>query len=80
MCIGNNAHGLSTPLLLCLRLSDYHTLQRFVHCSAQYTQLGSACLSSFLESKWLLYLLTPGPYLDGACSCILYTSPHATSA
>jgi len=79
-CIGNNAHGLSTPLLLCLRLSDDHTLQSFCHCSAQCARLGSACLGSFLENKRLLYLLTPDPHLDRVFICILCSSPHVTPA
>jgi len=78
MCIGNNACGLSTPLLLCSRLSNNHTLQSFGHCPAQCAQLGSACLGSFLESKRLLYLLAPHPHLDRVFICILYASPHAT--
>jgi len=79
-CIGNNARGLSTPLLLCLRLSDDHTLQSFGHCSARCARLGSACLGSFLENERLLYLLAPNPHLDLVFICILYASPHATPA
>jgi len=79
-CIGNNAHGLSTPLLLCSRLSDDHTLQSFGHCSARCTWLGSACLGSFLESEQLLYLLAPDPHLDCVFICILHSSPHVTPA
>jgi len=75
----NNARSLSTPLLLCSRLSDNHTLQSFGHCSAWCARLGSACLVSFLENEWLLYLLAPDPHLDHACICILYASPHAMS-
>ena len=78
--IGNNACGLSTPLLLCSRQSDNHTLQSFGHCLAWCAWLGSACLGSFLESKWLLYLLAPDPHLDCVFICILYASPHATPA
>jgi len=79
-CTGNNARGLSTPLLLCSRLSDDHTLQSFGHCSAQCAQLGSACLVFFLESEWLLYLLTPEPHLDRVFICILHSRPHVTPA
>ena len=79
-CIGNNARGLSTPLLLCLRLSDDHTLQSFGHCSAWCAWLGSACLGSFLESEQLLYLLAPDPHLDRVFICILRSSPHVTPA
>jgi len=79
-CIGNNACSLSTPLLLCSRLSNDHTLQSFGHCSARCTRLGSACLGSFLESEWLLYLLTPNPHLDRVYTCMLYARPHATPA
>ena len=38
----------------------------------------TACLGSFLENEWLLYLLVPDPQLDRAFICILRTSPHAT--
>jgi len=80
MCTGNNACRLSTPLLLRLRLSDDCTIQSFGHCSAQCAQLGSACLGSFLENEWLLYLLAHDPHLDRAHICIFHTSPHATPA
>jgi len=79
-CTGDNACCLSTPLLLCSRLSDDHTLQSFGHCSAQCARLGSACLGSFLESKRLLYLLAPDPHLDHVFICILSSSPHVTPA
>jgi len=78
MCIGNNARGLSTPLLLCSRWGDNHTLQSLGHCSAWCAQLGSACLGSFLESERLLYLLAPNPHLDHVFICIFYASLHAT--
>jgi len=77
VCTGNNACGLSTPLLPHSRLSNDCTIQSFGHCSAWCARLGSACLGSFLESKWLLYLLTPDPHLNHAHICILFTSPHA---
>jgi len=77
-CTGNNAHRLSTPLLLRLRLSGDCTIQSFGHCSARCARLDYACLVSFLESKQLLYLLTPNPHLDRVFICILHSSQHVT--
>ena len=54
-CTGNNAHDLSTSLLLCLKLSDDCTIQSFGHCSAWCAWLDSACLGSFIWN-WAAFI------------------------